>query len=36
VAPDERDGFAFLIRQQPAETWLEERLRRTNEKLTLV
>jgi hypothetical protein len=36
VTPDERDGFAFLIRQQPAETWLEDRLRRTGEKLTLV
>jgi hypothetical protein len=35
VRPDERDGFAFLIHQQPAETWLEERLRRTGEKLIL-
>jgi hypothetical protein len=35
VAPDPRDGFAFVIQQQPVELWLQERMVRTGEKLEL-
>jgi hypothetical protein len=35
VAPDPRDGFSFLIRQLPAEEWLQERIARTGENLEL-
>jgi hypothetical protein len=35
VAPDARDGFVFVLRQQPPETWLRERVERTGEKLRL-
>jgi hypothetical protein len=36
IAPDVRDGFTFLVRQHPIEIWLQERTRRTGEKLQLV
>jgi len=35
IAPDARDGFTFIIRQQPVEMWLRERIARTGEKLKL-
>jgi hypothetical protein len=35
IAPDGRDGFSFIIRQQPIEVWLEERMARTGEKFRL-
>ena len=35
IAPDTRDGFIFIIRQQPVEMWLQERMARTGEKLKL-
>jgi hypothetical protein len=35
VEADQRDGFAFLIREQPAETWLRERAAQTGEQLEL-
>jgi hypothetical protein len=35
VAPDVRDGFVFVVRQQPVETWLRERVGRTGERLKL-
>lgn len=35
IAPDARDGFIFIIRQQPIEMWLRERMGRTGEKLKL-
>jgi len=35
IAPDARDGFSFIIRQQPIEVWLQERMARTGEKLKL-
>ena len=36
IAPDVRDGFTFLVQQQPIESWLHERIGRTGEKLQLV
>lgn len=33
VAPDARDGFTFLIRQQPVATWLQARTARTGETI---
>ena len=36
IAPDTRDGFTFIIRQQPVELWLKERIVRTGEKLKLI
>ena len=36
VEADQRDGFTFLIREQPAETWLRERVAQTGERLVLV
>ena len=35
IAPDVRDGFAFLVRQRPIENWLQERIGRTGERLQL-
>jgi len=35
VAPDGQDGFTFIIQQQPVDTWLHERMKRTGEKLKL-
>ena len=35
IAPDARDGFTFIIRQQSVEIWLRERMVRTGEKLQL-
>lgn len=35
VTPDPRDGFVFLIFQQPAEAWLRERIGCTGERLNL-
>ncbi|MCK7485404.1 MAG: hypothetical protein MZU97_07475 [Bacillus subtilis] len=35
VEPDPRDGFAFAVREQPAETWLRERTDRTGEKIEI-
>lgn len=36
IAPDARDGFTFLVHQRPIESWLQERIGRTGEKLQLV
>lgn len=33
VEPDPRDGFAFAVREQPVETWLQERMDQTEEKI---
>jgi len=35
IEPDVRDGFTLLVRQQPIEIWLQERIRRTGERLQL-
>jgi hypothetical protein len=35
IEPDVRDGFTFFVRQQPIENWLQERKRRTGERLQL-
>ncbi len=36
IAPDARDGFVFSIRQQPVETWSQERTARTGEKFKII
>lgn len=36
VEADQRDGFTFLIRERPPETWLRERAARTGERLALL
>ena len=36
VEPDPRDGFAFLVREHPAESWSQERRALTGERLELV
>lgn len=35
IAPDARDGFIFIVRQQSIELWQRERMARTGEKLKL-
>ena len=35
VEPDIRDGFTFLVRQQPIDAWLRERKSRTGEELEI-
>jgi hypothetical protein len=35
LAPDERDGFAFVIQQQSVEKWLWSRIAQTGEELVL-
>ena len=36
IAPDLRDGFTFLVRQQPIGNWLQERQDRTGEDLQVI
>jgi len=36
IVPDNRDGFIFCLRQQAIETWAQERMRRTGEKITFL
>jgi len=36
IVPDMRDGFVFSIRQQPVESWLQERVARTGEKFEFI
>jgi hypothetical protein len=35
IEPDARDGVAFLVQQHPIAIWLEERMARTGEQLTI-
>jgi hypothetical protein len=35
LEPDARDGFAFVVRRQPVESWRRERMERTGENLEL-
>ena len=36
IEPDARDGFTFLVQQRSAESWLQERIAQTGERLEMV
>lgn len=33
IEPDPRDGFIFVVREQPINTWIQERMDRTGERI---